>query len=491
MPESPISRYLGRLTAPLRSRTHFAGATATLLSGSVLAQILVYAARPAVTRLYPPEVFGLMTAFVAVTALLGTVATGRYVDALLLPDDDRDALPLVQVAGTILLAFSAASLVFYWTGDVVASWFAQPELAPWLGLLPVALLGTGALQIFETWFTRTEAYRAISRTRVLRSGIIVLVQVGGGLAGGRAGTLIGGYVGGYVGAALALGGLFLMRYGPALRARTSVGAMTRSARRYARFLRYSTPAALLNNLGGRLPVLILLWYFDADVVAFYGLAHGSLAVPLNLVNGAIGQVFFARAPGAMQENRLPALTRAVTDRLLVLALPGAVLAVTLGPPLFETVFGPAWTEAGRFARYLGPWLALAAVTSPLTRLFDVLEEQRTDFWFSAGMFVLHVTVLILGCRTGDPRTALLSYGATGMLLRLAHLALLLRLAGVPATSLGRGLGPALGGALLWAGLIALGYAAGSVAAALLGLGAGGLVYAWLLLRRESAEHDPT
>lgn len=490
MPESPISRYVSRLTAPIRSTEHFVGATATLLSGSVLAQILVYAARPAVTRLYPPEVFGLLTAFVAVTALLGTVATGRYVDALLLPDDDRDALPLIQVAATILLTFSGASLLFYWRGDVVASWFAQPELAPWLGLLPVALLGTGALQIFETWFTRTESYRVISRTRILRSGIIVLVQVAGGLAGGRAGTLIGGYVGGYVGAALALGGLFLMRYGPALRARTSVGAMTRSARRYARFLRYSTPAALLNNLGGRLPVLILLWYFDTEVVAFYGLAHGSLAVPLNLVNGAIGQVFFARAPGAVQENRLPALTRSVTDRLLALALPGALLAVALGPPLFETVFGSAWTEAGRFARYLGPWLAFAAVTSPLTRLFDVLEEQRIDFWFSAGMFAVHVTVLILGCRTGDPRTALLTYGVAGILLRVAHLGLLLRLAGVAATSLGRGLGAALGGGVLWVGLVALGYGTGALPA-LLGLGAGGLVYAWLLLRRESAANGPT
>lgn len=484
-----LARHLRRISAPLRSSEHLLGAAATLLSGSLLAQVLVYLARPVLTRIYPPETFGLLTVFVAVTALLGTVATGRYVDAILLPEDEEEALPLIGVAGALLALVTLLSGLLGFYGGGIGRWFGQPDLGPWLTLVPVALAATGVLQIAETWYTRTEAFRPISATRVLQSVLTVTVQIAGGLLGGGAGALIGGHVGGYVGAALALGGLLALRRGSAVRAASSLRKMVRSARRYGRFLGYSAPAALLNNLGGRLPVLILLWFFDAETVAFYGLAHGSLAVPLTVVNGAVGQVFFARAPEADRTDRLVVLTRRTLRRLLALSLPATVLVIVAGPALFATIFGSEWTEAGRYARYLGAWIGLAAVASPLTRLFDVLEEQGSDLLFSTGMFVLHTGALLVGCGTGDPRAALLIYGVSGLLLRIAHLGVMLALAGVRPGALTSGLLVPLGGGLLWSAPVIATYAAGAPIGALAALGIGGLGYLWVFLRREAHESE--
>ena len=262
------------------------------------------------------------------------------------------------------------------------------------------------------------------------------------------------------------------------------GALARSARRYGRFLRYSTPAALLNNLGGRLPVFILLFFFDAEVVAFYGLAHGSIAVPLNLVNGAAGQVFFARGPEAIREERLPILTREVAARLVSVALPAALLALWLGPLLFETVFGESWRRAGVFARYLAPWLALAAIASPLTRLFDLLEAQKLDFRFSAAMFLAHTSALLGACAWMDPVGALALYGGVGLVLRFLHLGVLLDLAEVRAGGILRTLGRPLLGALGWTILTHLGFLAGSTLGGLTGLLLGAAAYTWLILDQE-------
>ena len=102
-----------------------------------------------------------------------------------------------------------------------------------------------------------------------------------------------------------------------------------------------------------------------------------------------------------------------------------------GPDIFEVVFGASWREAGVFVQYVGPWLFLGAVASPLTRLFDVLERQRLDLATSVLMFVAIAVAMVLGGRTGDVPTTLLLLGSAGVGIRVIQLVVLLRLADVP------------------------------------------------------------
>jgi O-antigen/teichoic acid export membrane protein len=98
-----------------------------------------------------------------------------------------------------------------------------------------------------------------------------------------------------------------------------------------------------------------------------------------------------------------------------------------GPEVFGAVFGPEWTEAGRYARILAIWFALIGVASPLTRLFDVLERQKLDLTISAVSFVIVSATLIGGGLTGNITTVLCWLAVAGCATRLTQLTILLRL----------------------------------------------------------------
>lgn len=400
----------------------------TLVGGAALAQAVVFAARPLLTRLYTPEAFGVLTLVTTVATLLSAVAHGGYRYAVLLPERDDDAGGLVGLAlagalGTTLLAAVAVAVAQEagWTGGEAAWWF-----------LPPALLALDASQTAETWLVRRDRFRTVSGSRMAQSAAVVAVQVGGGLAAAGAVGLVGGAAAGFA-AGLVVTGVAVWRAdGRALAASFRPHAMRALARRYVRFPTFSAPAALLNLTATRLPVLLLAAFAGEATVGQFGVAYGTLALPLGLVTGAAGQVFFARAAAAVRDGTLPALTRRTLRGLLAVTVFPSLAVVAAGPGLFAFVFGPQWETAGVFARLLAPWVLAVSVAGPLTALFDVLERQRADFGFSVFMATVQTAVLVAAGMTSTAAGVVLAASVAGTLLRAGHVAWMLRLASVPA-----------------------------------------------------------
>ena len=166
------------------------------------------------------------------------------------------------------------------------------------------------------------------------------------------------------------------------------------------------------------------------MVGLFGLAFNAVLIPLSLVGVAVAQVFFVHAAEAHRAGTLTGLTSTVHRRLVMVGLFPVLGLLLAGPDVFDFVFSDAWRPSGHYVRYLGPWLLLTAVASPLTRLFDVLERQRLDLAVSFGMFVVLTTALYVGGRTGDADLCLRSLGIAGAIVRSVQIAILLRMAGV-------------------------------------------------------------
>jgi O-antigen/teichoic acid export membrane protein len=204
------------------------------------------------------------------------------------------------------------------------------------------------------------------------------------------------------------------------------------ARRYARFPAFSAPAAALNLAATRLPVLLLAAFAGRAAVGQFGVAYGTLALPLGLVTGAAGQVFFVRAATAVRDGTLPDLTRKTLRGLLAVTVFPSLAVMTAGPDLFAFVFGETWRPAGEFARLIAPWTLTASVAAPMTALFDVLERQRADLGFSVAMAAVQTIVLVgAGLTQDDPGVIVLAASIAGTLLRIGHIAWMLHIAAVP------------------------------------------------------------
>ena len=61
-----------------------------------------------------------------------------------------------------------------------------------------------------------------------------------------------------------------------------------------------------------------------------------------------------------------------------------------GQPLFVFVFGEQWQESGRLSEIMAPWLMLNFVSSPLTIIPLVLEQQKKFFFIGISASIFQV-----------------------------------------------------------------------------------------------------
>jgi len=461
----------------------------TLLSGVAVAQVLTYAARPVVTRLYGPEEFGVLTVFIALLGLITAGGTGHYEDALMLPSRRADAARLLALALAASLLSAVVVGVLLPFRSLLAAALGGEGLAATLLLLPAAGFAAAAAQAVETWHTRFDRYRVVSSGRISQGVVTTAIQIAGGVVGAGAVGLAAGAAAGFAALLVPTGYVLLRKDGAVLRAVLRRPAeLAVAARRYRRFPTYTAPAALLNVLAGRVPVFGLAAAFGTGPTGLFGLAFATLAVPVGMVTAAVGQVFFVRAAEAHRHGQLGPLTRSVHSRLAALATYPVLAAAVAGPALFALVFGAEWADAGRYARALAPWLLLSSVAPPLGRIFDVLERQRTDLAFSAAQAVSLAAAIAFAARAADPFVAVAATAALGTVFRGAQIGWLLHAAGAPlAGCAGDFARVFLRAAPFLAAGHAAGYLSGSIIVETLVLAVGGLAfYAWEGRRGPSA-----
>ncbi len=410
------------------------GPVLTLVSGAATAQAIVFAAQPALTRLFAPEAFGVLTVVTTLVAVLSTVASGGYRAAILLPRDDGDRANVLALAVAVTLATTALTALGVGLAPSVGLAAGVTALA--LLWLPPALFLTELAAATETWHTGRSRFRAVSWARIAQSLTAVAVRLGVGLGVAKASAwstlgLVGGAVAGLAAGALVGVVWFALTDGPRAWASVSAERVRQLARRYVRFPAFSGPAALLNVASTRVPVFALVAFFGEAVVGQFGLAYGTLSLPLGLVGGAVGQAFFAQAAEVRWTGGLPALTRSTARGLWSMMAYAALAALVAGPTLFAFVFGAEWADAGRYAQRIAPWVLLASVAPPLTSVFDVLERQRDELLVSVTMFVVQTAVMVGAGLRLDALDAVLAAGIAGAGLRIVHLAWILRAAGVP------------------------------------------------------------
>ncbi len=415
-----------------------------LLSGSGAAFLIGYLARPIIMRLFPVEAFGVFEFVVALVAVAIPVASLRYEDAVVLPasrDEARDVwmLSLALTVSTVVLAALGVGFLGHLVPD--------ENTRLWLWTAPLLLLVLRLSKLFELWQTREKAFGTLSAGVVAQRSVTTATQVGAGVAAvGGAGGLLAGFGLGHLTAML----VYARHALTTLTLRGPV-KLREPAKRYRRFAQFSSPAALVSALATRLPSLVLLGVFGAEFLGWFGQAFHILYIPLSLVGTAVGQVFFVEAVEARRSGSLHHETASIHTLLAsctVVPLAGICAAA---PDVFGFVFGADWRPAGEYAVYLAPWIALSAIGSPLTRVFDVLEQQRRDLAVNIVMFSVVGGALVYISLFSDPLQGVLILGVAGAVSRVIQIAMALRSAGLsPGESFRPYLRPAVEGALLFA-----------------------------------------
>lgn len=454
-----------------------------LLSGTGVAFVIAYLAQIVLLRLFPDEYWGIADYVTAWVSILAPVATLRYEDALMLPEDRRKSAHAYLLALSSVLVFCTLLLLLLSFSDTIMGYF-ENKGGRWMLILPMAILANRLAKISELWLSRQESFGRISVAQVVQAGSMVSVRLASGLVTPGPGGLVWGYVAGFALSAVSMFSKVRHTLQASLEGLPTVREMGTIARRYRRFPQFTMPAAMISGLITRLPILFIPEFFGMAVLGQYSRGFSILFVPLSLLAASIAQVFFVRAVEANRDGSLSTFTGNVHSRLVLMAFwPTAVLMVA-GGDIFATLFGEAWREGALYLRYVGPWILLTAVASPLTRLFDVLERQRLELLITIISLLVIGGALWLGSQHSDIHLLLQYLGIGGAAVRLGQILWLLALAGCSPLTMAR---PYVRYLLVGAPLLAGVWAATLLGIPLLTTAAGafgGLVFLTIVMHQE-------
>ena len=363
-------------------------ATLTLLAAGSLAQLLPLALAPLLTRLYPPNEYGVYQLFAAVAANVAVVACARYEFALPLAaaDSEADVLRVLclRILSAVVLLSAAAACI--WT--LVAA-------TPWPLWLPLAVAALGLVSLATLHATRQRRFRRIAAARLAQHGGGAAVQVlFGWLHMGVSGLIAGPLL-------AAVAALLMLRLpmgGPSV-SRDQLLAM---AKRHRDFPLLNTPHAFLGALQDTASIALIAGIAGPAAAGAWGLCMRVLKAPATLVGGALSQALYPQlangGPGATLPGR-----QAVARAMGVLALLAAPLVAALwwlGPLFFEWAFGAGWTEAGDLARALALYIGVHFIASPMGVVTMAWNAQAFALRLALLGQVLFVAALTAGLLWG-------------------------------------------------------------------------------------------
>ena len=359
----------------------------TLITGSALSQVVVYASILLLTRLFSAELFGIYILFSSATIILKPLATLQFEFAIVLPKKDKDAINLFAFSTLILILYCLLLLLIVSLFKTeILDFFNVTVLSNFIYLLPLNVFLFGLIANFDYWNNRNDNFKAISKGLFLKSSSMSATQIATGFSSYNSLGLIPGMLIGHVLQIFYLLQLTYNKLQPLCKD-VSLNRMLFLAKKYKDIPIFNSIINLTNNLSNELPVLLITKYFGLASSGIYGLAVKFMKAPIGVVQQSVNQVFFNKATKLYNDQgNLYALVLKTAKHLLIISL-------LIFTPLFilsyylEFLFGEGWTDVGLYARILIPWLFFAFLSNPLNSLILILNKQKT-------MVVLDIALLM-------------------------------------------------------------------------------------------------
>ncbi len=369
---------------------------AKLLSANVVAQLIGLLVYPVLTRLYTPDDFGLLNLFLSIAGVLVILATAEYQYAIVLPKDDKRATAVCQVGLLVLCGVVALVLLSVPFSRPIARLFNTPSLAYYYWLMPFYVAVSGLWILLNYYYTRQRQFGRISRYQLSQS----VLNAGAKMSFGFAGVLHSGLLLSTVLAPLcsiAMSIAAAWKHGLRQLLHIDREECRTAAREYANFPKYSLPRALVNNLSGALPSLLLTPFFGLANLGFWGMALTLAFRPLNMISQSLYQVLFENTAHRVNQRLTirPTILRFLCLTLAV-AIPCFTALYFVLPVLTRWLLGAEWEISGLYIRVMLPWLLMSVLVAPICFLSDIFKKQKIGLYLEVLLIVLRLLGLGMG-----------------------------------------------------------------------------------------------
>lgn len=379
------------------AKSEFVRNVLLLMTGNTVAQIVVFASTPILSRMYSPEDFALFALFSNTVTVLLTVVSLRYELSVMLPESKKEASLLFVSSALLAVLFSVSTLAaFTVLRDRVSLMSSSPLIGKWLPLVSLMLLVSGISQCFISLFNRYKLYSTISRYKITQTMSTSIVSILLGFCLVRSGLIIAAVIGQIIGSVYLI--VEFKRHWQSIYDGSFLFSDVRpTLAKYIDFPRFYTFTGLLDSLAVALPIFVFSAHYKAVTVGTFSFAFLSLAIPVGIITTAVSSVYFQKL--SVDVYNRAAIENGFKKICLTLIAAGVfpfIILVIIAPNLFSFIWGERWLNAGVYAQILAPVLFVRFVVSPLSYILIAKNKLKIVavwqmFYFGTTYAVLQIS----------------------------------------------------------------------------------------------------
>ena len=372
-----------------------------------VSQAITLAALPMITRLYPPEILGILATALSVMTILSGVACLRYEQAIPLAASRTasSALVLLSLGLAVTIAFLAAGGLHVLTlvSDRVSNAIPYPF---------AVAAGTALLAIYNVlimWATGRRMINSIAAARLVLSISDAAFKIGLGTIAATAAALLGAYLLGLTVTAvflvlllISLGALPLVKFAH-LRQR-----LEHALFRHRRFFQLGLLETVFTTVAMQAPVILFAVFFGPAQAALLFLGLQIMRGPVTLISNAVGRVFLSELGRARDSESRSQIVLQLLSVQVKFGLPIVVFLGLAGSALADLLFGAPYAGISYYVLWMIPWMAMVFLASPFVPLLYAHNQFGVAVLLAAFGAIVRISALGLSYVSGFDAIAALS-----------------------------------------------------------------------------------
>ena len=374
-----------------------------LISGTVITQAIVFLASPILSRIFGLEDFGNLANYNAWVAVLTLLSSLRYEHAIIVAKGGENTSRVIALTGLLsvvsfaIYSLAAAGVYFFYHGTGYLAHLKSIVL-----FIPIGTFAMCLSSLFIQFSVKTGRFSRLATVTAVQVVFTLVPQVILGTLHVEHALIIGTIIG-FVFSGLVFAWFFAREESVRdVRGALQATQLSATAREHINFPRYALGADAITVIAQQFIPVFVLALFNPALAGLYAFSIRVVRVPLIVVSTAVAGALRKEAIDQVHGGRsLTALYSVTVRSLALLSVIPFVVILLFAQPIFTTVFGPQWTDAGHVVQILSPGILLEFIALPLSSFFLVTNTQRYTLAIQAAGFVLLVSALFLGKRYFD------------------------------------------------------------------------------------------
>lgn len=364
-----------------------------MISGTIIAQLVSILLQPILRRLYSPESFGILSAYLSIIGMIVILCSLRYDDTIVLPKSDKESINLVGLSLFISFCFNLMIFILVITlGGKIKSFLNLPANFPVkiLYIIPAGAYLFSIYQSLNSWLIRKKKYISVSVNKLVRRSTEGSAQIVFAFLKSFNGLIYSDIIGQTANAATAA--IQSRKYGLNFNL-LSITKLKYVLRKYSEFPKFNLVPAFMSSCSYLLPPIFIVKFFSPETAGFFDLSKLLLSIPMALIASSISNVLLQRI--SERFNRKESFMTEIKPVLyivIIIAVIEVIAIILVGENLFKIVFGSQWITSGKISKIMVWSFALNFIVSSFTSIFVSMRKIKI---YSIWQFIYFISILSL------------------------------------------------------------------------------------------------